>query len=95
MEKQLTHLPYDTKVSFSKDIVEGGRAGWSGYDSPQGPPGFVDNDTPTLPYERYSVKITAGETVWDTGDVDTAVLPHCEVGDWEKDVRELDCKWKC
>ncbi|GJC85373.1 hypothetical protein ColLi_08211 [Colletotrichum liriopes] len=38
-----------------------------------------------LRYQTYSVRITAGDTVWSTMDEDNArqMVPRCEVGNWD------------
>ncbi|KAK6224394.1 hypothetical protein QIS74_02721 [Colletotrichum tabaci] len=38
-----------------------------------------------LRYQTYSVRITAGNTLWSTMDKDNArkMVPRCEVGNWD------------
>lgn len=83
-----TKLPYDVKVEFLNEWLSmPEKRSWDerhALDTRDRPPPGTNpiGPDPDL-YQRYSIRITAGETIWTTEDGDLEALPRCEASKWD------------
>lgn len=85
VSKDKTKLPYDVRLEFldewlGRPAKRDRRRRLGARDRPPPGQGVGPNE---LAFQAYSVRITAGDTIWTTDDRDKDALPWCEVGEWD------------